>query len=100
MLSANQHGEIFSCILLGSVQYLLKVKNAANFQIALLTSSDVRELLLKKNHDDGQGNGIWLFLLLPEKFQLFDWLRAEIFQLNLKHVHLKIIVPMVTEITT
>ena len=34
---------------------------------------------------------------LPEKFMPFDWLRAELFQLTLKYLHVKIIVTMVTQ---
>ena len=34
------------------------------------------------------------FILLPEKFLQFDWLRAEVFQLNLKYLHVKITVTM------
>ena len=37
-----------------------------------------------------------LFTLLPEKFLPFDGLRAEVFQLNLKYLHVKITVTMVT----
>ena len=29
----------------------------------------------------------YIFILLPEKFLPFDWLRAEVFQLNLKYLH-------------
>ena len=32
--------------------------------------------------------------LIPEKFLPFDWLRAEVFQLNLKYRHKKITVTM------
>ena len=39
---------------------------------------------------------ITFFILLPEKFLSFDWLRAEVFQLNLKYLHVKITVTMVT----
>ena len=35
-------------------------------------------------------------ILLPEKFLQFDWLRADVFQLNLKYLHVKITVTMVT----
>ena len=35
-------------------------------------------------------------ILLPEKFLQFDWLRADIFQLNLKYLHVKITDTMVT----
>ena len=35
--------------------------------------------------------------LLPEKFLPIDWLRAEVFQLNLKYLHVKITVAMVTQ---
>ena len=37
------------------------------------------------------------FILLPEKFLPFDWLRVEVFQLNLKYLHVKITVTMVTQ---
>ena len=30
------------------------------------------------------------FIPLHEKFQQFDWLRAVVFQLNLKYLHVKI----------
>ena len=36
-------------------------------------------------------------ILLPEKFLPFDWLRAEVFQLNLKYLNVKITVTMVTQ---
>ena len=31
-----------------------------------------------------------LFILLHEKFLQFDWLRAVVFQFNLKYLHVKI----------
>ena len=33
---------------------------------------------------------IWIIILLHEKFLQFDWLRAVVFQLNLKYLHVKI----------
>ena len=39
---------------------------------------------------------VFSIILLPEKFLPFDWLRAEVFQLNLKYLHVKITVTMVT----
>ena len=33
---------------------------------------------------------IFLFILLHEKLLQFDWLRAVVFQLNLKYLHVKI----------
>ena len=39
---------------------------------------------------------ISILILLPEKFLQFDWLRADVFQLNLKYLHVKITVTMVT----
>ena len=36
-------------------------------------------------------------ILLLGKFLPFDWLRAEVFQLNLKYLYEKIIVTMVTQ---
>ena len=41
--------------------------------------------------------GLPVLILLPEKFMSFDWLRAEVFQLNLKYLHVKITVTMVTQ---
>ena len=35
-------------------------------------------------------NSIFVFILLHEKFLQFDWLRAVVFQLNLKYLHVKI----------
>ena len=40
------------------------------------------------------------FILLPENFLQIDWLRGEIFQLNLKYIHVKITVSMVAETTS
>ena len=34
------------------------------------------------------------FILLHEKFLLFDWLRAVVFQLNWKYLHVKITKPL------
>ena len=38
-----------------------------------------------------------IILLLPEKFLPFDWLRTEVFWLNLKYLYVKITVTMVTQ---
>ena len=35
-------------------------------------------------------NAIYQFILLHEKFLQFDWLRAVVFQRNLKYLHVKI----------
>ena len=40
---------------------------------------------------------IIIVILLPEKFLPFDWLRAEVFHLNLKYLHVKITVTIVTQ---
>ena len=40
-------------------------------------------------------NTVSVFILLHEKFLQFDWLRAVVFQLNLKHLHVKITKPIV-----
>ena len=40
---------------------------------------------------------ITLFILLPGKFMQFDWLRVDAFQLNLRYLHVKITVTMVTQ---
>ena len=40
---------------------------------------------------------VTLFILLPEKFLPFDWLRAEVFQHNLEYLLVKITVTMVTQ---
>ena len=36
------------------------------------------------------GKSIFVVILLHEKFLQFDWLRAVVFQLNLKYLHVKI----------
>ena len=38
----------------------------------------------------------YIKVLLPEKFLQFHWLRVDAFQLNLKYLHVKITVTMVT----
>ena len=40
--------------------------------------------------------GISTIILLPEKFLQYDWLRADVFQLNLKYLHVKVTVTIVT----
>ena len=35
-------------------------------------------------------NPIFMFILLHDKFLQFDWLRALVFQFNLKYLHVKI----------
>ena len=37
---------------------------------------------------------IAIIILLHEKFLQFDWLRAVVFQLNLKYLHVKITKPL------
>ena len=44
----------------------------------------------------GQDLRIIKIILLNEKFLPFDWLRAEVFQHDLKYLHVKITVTMVT----
>ena len=38
--------------------------------------------------------GVKGFILLLEEFLQFDWLRAVVFQLNLKYLHVKITNPL------
>ena len=33
---------------------------------------------------------IWIIILLHEKFLQYDWLRAAVFEVNLKYLHVKI----------
>ena len=40
---------------------------------------------------------ITALILLPEKLLPFDWLSAVVFQLNLKYLHVKITVTIVTQ---
>ena len=54
----------------------------------------------KDKNRERTGRGIHSVLLLYEKFLQFNWLRAVIFQLNLKYLRVKITVSMVTKITT
>ena len=37
-----------------------------------------------------KAQSVYRFILLHEKFLQFDWLRAVVFQLNLKYLHVKI----------
>ena len=37
-----------------------------------------------------EAGGILFIIPLHEKFLLFDWLRAVVFQLNLKYIHVKV----------
>ena len=55
----------------------------------------VMYIFLQQSHRDLNGK-IRKLILLPEKFLPFDWLRAEVFQLNLKYLHVKMTVTMVT----
>ena len=47
--------------------------------------------------DFGQNSSEIIVFLKPEKFLQFDWLRADVFQLHLKYLHVKITVTMVTQ---
>ena len=47
-------------------------------------------MILKLNFVMGGGEAISSFILLHEKFLQLDWLRAVVFQLNLKYLHVKI----------
>ena len=55
----------------------------------LLNSSRVEMETDKSSLTEG-GVDITMFILLDEKFLQFDWLRAVLFQLNLKYLHGKI----------
>ena len=50
-------------------------------------SEHVRAKLIKAQ---GHPTTIFGIILLREKFLQFDWLRAVVFQLNLKYLHVKI----------
>ena len=54
----------------------LSQSNCRNFSCSSISA--------KFNHD------ICIFILLQEKFLQFDWLRAVVFQLNFKYLHVKI----------
>ena len=47
------------------------------------TALKIRKTLLTKYNYN-------MFILLLKKFLQFDWLRAAVFQLNLKYLHVKI----------
>ena len=44
----------------------------------------------KRMHEHGERVRFLILILLHEKFLQFDWLRAVLFQLNLKNLHVKI----------
>ena len=52
--------------------------------VAFVTSAFRSEIYV------GQNSRILVFIPLHEKFLQFDWLRAVVFQLNLKYLHVKI----------
>ena len=59
---------------------------------------EVQQFIIKSLADNNEAllDQISKFILLPEKFLQFDWLRADVFQLNLKYLHVKVTVTMVT----
>ena len=65
-------------------------------QVALFKITSVSGLTQLKNVGSAQENcrilenALRVFILLHEKFLQFDWLRAVVFQLNLKYLHVKI----------
>ena len=58
---------------------------------SLLKFNDILQLFhLNMKKTSGCAELIPLLILLHEKFLQFDWLRAVVFQLNLKYLHVKI----------
>ena len=59
--------------------------------VALVGGSDFPKLEEQMGGDNGKiSPKISFIILLHEKFLQFDWLRAVVFQLNLKYLHVKI----------
>ena len=71
-------------------------RKGRNSSIDIFTSL-VIILLTISNSNWTEWSTIQGLILLPEKFLPFDWLSAEVFQLNLKYLHVKITVTMVTQ---
>ena len=46
--------------------------------------------ILTEAYNPDRGYMLLILILLHEKFLQFDWLRAVVFQLNLKYLHVKI----------
>ena len=67
--------------------YFFKGRELYFFHILILHCIVV--LVYKIKND--KNNFIIFFILLHEKFLQFDWLRAVVFELNLKYLHVKII---------
>ena len=57
---------------------------------AILSNSSRVKLETDKSSLTEGGVDITVFILLHEKFLQFDWLRAVVFQLNLKYPHVEI----------
>ena len=57
---------------------------------AILSNSSSVKLETDKSSLTEGGVDITVFILLHEKFLQFVWLRAVVFQLNLKYLHVKI----------
>ena len=66
-----------------SLSWMLKVPivDPRNLQFIVLPSLSVLQ---------SWSSAVTRFMLLQEKFLKFDWLRAVVFQLNLKYLHVKI----------
>ena len=54
------------------------------------TSSSLYVVIEDSRYGNSQNTVIFSFILLHEKFLQFDWLRAVVFQLNLKYLHVKV----------
>ena len=59
-------------------------------EIQIAPSTVFFQQLVFGNFVMGGGDAISSFILLHEKFLQLDWLRAVVFQLNLKYLHVKI----------
>ena len=62
-----------------------------------VTSSFYLHYKCKMTTHENKSVKMFVIILLPQKFLQFDWLRADVFQLNLKHLHVKITVTVVTQ---
>ena len=71
--------------------------NLGNRQKTTLASSFYLRYKCKMTTHENKSVKNFVIILLPEKFLRFDWLRADVFQLNFKHLQVKITVTMVTQ---
>ena len=77
---------IFQVPGLGHIPSLVKSMSSSNDAVI----KSAVQVVYTLSSNEVQFVSVQYFILLHEKFLQFDWLRAVVFQLNLKYLHVKI----------